>query len=252
MSINQIIAKLTGRALAPAVSAPPAQSHWAEYLEREFNNWSGNPRGVPAPEHVGHSQWPDYLEREFNKEGFRILEIGSHRRDRFSKASYTGFDFYAGENVDVVGDAHKLAGYFENGSFDLIFSSAVFEHLYMPWIVAEEISKLLKLGGHVFIETHFSFSSHERPWNFFQFSDVGLHALFNSGLGFEIVDGGMSNPMAAFFDRRSDPELHYISVSELYCHSEILCKKTRDVKGFEWRNLSIDQIVDGTRYPAPA
>jgi hypothetical protein len=226
-----------------------------DQMERDFNNWSGEPRGVAAPQHVGFGHWPDYLEREFNKPGLKILEIGSRNvtganwRDRFSQATYTGFDFYDGENVDFVGDAHKLSSYFEPGSFDLIFSSAVFEHLYMPWVVAEEISKLLKVGGQVFIETHFSYSSHERPWHFFQFSDVGLGALFNPGLGFETIDAGMSNPMVAFFDKRSEPFLHGVSVSELYCHSEILCRKTRDVSGFEWRDLSIDQVVGGARYP---
>lgn len=216
-----------------------------------------NKPSVPEPSNVGHSKWVDYLAREFNKEGLRILEIGSRNvtganfRKKFEKAIYTGFDFYEGENVDVVGDAHKLTTYFNENSFDLIYSSAVFEHLYMPWIVAEEINKLLKVGGYVFIETHFSFGSHERPWNFFQFSDVGLRALFNKGLGFELVDSGMSNPICGFFSERADKYLRYRSVSELYCHSEILCKKTLEVDRFEWRNLAIDEIVDGTRYPSP-
>jgi hypothetical protein len=71
------------------------------------------------------------------------------------------------------GDAHKLTTYFkEQEKFDLIFSSAVFEHLYMPWVAAMEIEKMLKAGGYVLIEAHFSFASHERPWNFFQFSQI--------------------------------------------------------------------------------
>jgi 2-polyprenyl-3-methyl-5-hydroxy-6-metoxy-1,4-benzoquinol methylase len=53
--------------------------------------------------------------------------------------------------VDIVGDAHKLSSYFENGKqFDIVFSSAVFEHFAMPWIVATEIAKILKVGGFVF------------------------------------------------------------------------------------------------------
>jgi predicted SAM-dependent methyltransferase len=100
-----------------------------------------------------------------------VLELGSRNvtgsnlRNRFSNTDYVGFDFYAGENVDIVGDAHKLSSYFANKEkFDLIFSSAVFEHLYMPWVAAVEIQKLLKVGGYVFIETHFSFS--EPFWKF--------------------------------------------------------------------------------------
>src|SRR5438128_842239 len=64
--------------------------------------------GIPPPKMVPHSKWVDYLSDNFNKPGFRILEIGSRNvtgvnfRTRFDKANYTGFDFYSGENVDVV------------------------------------------------------------------------------------------------------------------------------------------------------
>jgi SAM-dependent methyltransferase len=213
---------------------------------------------IAPPKLVSHTAWPDYLEREFNKPGIMVLEIGSrvvtgaNFRNRFSKADYVGFDYYAGENVDVVGDAHRLSEYFEAGEkFDLIFSSAVFEHLHMPWLVAEEIAKLLRVGGHVFIETHFSFVAHERPWNFFQFSEMGLRALFNAGLGFELVDYGMSNPIGGYFSRQAAPYLRYKPVRELYCHSEILCRKREDIKDFNWRSLDADAVVDGTRYPPP-
>ncbi len=187
---------------------------------------------IEEPESVSHNNWEKYLISKFNTNGTRILEVGSrnvtgaNRRSKFSNAEYVGFDFYDGENVDVVGDAHKLSDYFDDSDkFDLIFSSAVFEHLHMPWVAALEISKMLKIGGYVFIETHFSFSSHERPWHFFQFSDKGLRVLFNEALGFELVDGGMSNPITGYFSHRANWYLKYLPVLEMYCHSEILCKK---------------------------
>lgn len=110
-----------------------------------------------------------------------VLEIGSREvtsrsdaRKHFSEAEFVGFDNYPGANVDVVGDAHKLSSDFkQDEKFDIIYSSACFEHFAMPWVVALEIEKLLKVGGVVFVETHFSFSSHERAWNFFQFNDMG-------------------------------------------------------------------------------
>jgi 2-polyprenyl-3-methyl-5-hydroxy-6-metoxy-1,4-benzoquinol methylase len=171
---------------------------------------------------------------------------------QFDKANYIGFDFYPGENVDIVGDAHKLSTYFDRTQrFDLIFSSAVFEHLYAPWEVAIQIQKCLKIGGYVFIETHFSFRSHERPWNFFQFSDMGLRALFNNALGFELIEKGMSNPMGGYFTHHSDQAHRYKRVKELYCHSEILCKKNYDIENFNWSQVLVDDIVDKTRYPEP-
>ena len=108
---------------------------------------------ISEPDNVHHGMWETYLSREFNKPGIRILEIGSrvvtgaNLRHLFDEAEYIGFDFHDGKNVDVVGDAHKLSSYFsDEEKFDLIFSSAVFEHLHMPWIVAEEIDKVLKVG----------------------------------------------------------------------------------------------------------
>lgn len=129
-------------------------------------------KDVLIDKEIVHGEWHKYLKKNFDKEGMEILEIGSrvqtgaNFRNIFENANYTGFDIYVGDNVDVVGDAHCLTKYFDK-KFDLIFSSAVFEHLAMPWIVALEIIKLLKVNGHIFIETHYSYSSHERPWHFF-------------------------------------------------------------------------------------
>lgn len=211
---------------------------------------------ISQPDNVSHSDWVDYLSEHFNKPGLRVLEIGSrvvtgaNFRDKFDKAIYVGFDFHNGENVDIVGDAHNLSTYFTSEEkFDLIFSSAVFEHLHMPWIVAEEINKTLNIGGYVFIETHFSFSSHERPWHFFQFSDMALRSLFSDAMGYELIDSGLSNPILGFFAHSSDRYLRYRPVPEMYCHSEILVKKVKENKNFDWRNVDIDGIVEGTRYP---
>ena len=225
---------------------------------RYYSGLSAASNEVPSPQTVSHSNWINVLESEFNKEGMEILEIGSrvvtgaNFRARFSKANYTGFDFYAGVNVDVVGDAHKLSSYFpRDKKFDLVFSTAVFEHLHMPWVVAEEIKHLLKVGGCVFVETHFSFRAHERPWNFFQFSDMGLRALFNEALGFEFIDGGMCSPMRGYFAASAEEDLRYKPIRELYCHSEVFCRKVRDVSDFKWADCVLDDIVGDTRYPPP-
>lgn len=214
--------------------------------------------GISPPKFVAHCEWLSYLSANFNRKGLRVLEVGSRNvtgancRNQFSEAEYIGFDFYPGENVDVVGDAHKLSSYFVGQApFDLVFSSAVFEHLHMPWVVATEIQKVLRVGGFVFVETHFSYSSHERPWHFFQFSDMALRALFNDSLGFDLVDSGMSNPISGYFAHNADSYLRHAPVMELYCHSEILCRKRTEVDSFAWTSVGIDGVVDGTRYPAP-
>ena len=215
---------------------------------------------VPMSQTVSHRNWKEHIYQLGNKEGLRVLEIGSREvtgpsdaRTQFSKAEYVGFDYYPGRNVDVVGDAHHLSSYFpDRRQFDLIYTSACFEHFAMPWLVAVEISKLLKVGGTLFVETHFSFSAHERPWNFFQFSDMGLRVLFSNALGFECIEAGMSNPIVGRFSAFADKYLRYSPVRGLYCHSEYLGRKVRDVPSFDWSQVDMTEVVSGTTYPPPA
>lgn len=212
---------------------------------------------VPMATTVSHQNWQSYLFAKGNHPEMRILEIGSrevtsasHAREHFSKADYVGFDYYPGRNVDVVGDAHRLSSYFDpQERFDLIYSSACFEHFAMPWVVATEIAKLLKVGGEVFIETHFSFSSHERPWHFFHFSDMALRALFSEALGFECIEAGLSNPIVGRYSSLATPYLRNRPVRGLYCHSEYLGKKVRDVDDFDWSKVDLNQVVGETVYP---
>jgi SAM-dependent methyltransferase len=213
---------------------------------------------VPMSRIVGHTDYLDYLAEIGNHSGVRILEIGSREvtgksdaRARFSKAEYVGFDFYAGPNVDVVGDAHRLSEYFDDQKFDIVYSSAVFEHLAMPWIVATEIAKIMKPGGILFIETHFAHGSHERPWHFFQFSDMALRVLFSPALGFECIEAGASNPIIGRFSSLADKDLRFRPIQGLYCHSEYLGRKTREVECFDWNNIDVNEVVGGTKYPSP-
>lgn len=214
---------------------------------------------VPMSKIVAHQKWQEYLYANFNKKGLRILEIGSREvtaeseaRERFSNATYVGFDYYDGNNVDVVGDAHKLSSYFEGEEqFDLIYTSACFEHFAMPWLVATEITKLLKVGGTLFVETHFAYRAHERPWNFFQFSDMGLRVLFSDALGYECIEAGLSNPIVGRFSSLSDEYLRNKPIPGLYCHSEYLGKKVREVENFDWNTVNLNDVVGETKYPEP-
>jgi SAM-dependent methyltransferase len=198
-----------------------------------------------------------YLYEIGNKEGMRILEIGSREvtgksaaRKHFSNAQYVGFDYYPGENVDIVGDVHRLSSYFaEDEKFDIIYSLACFEHFAMPWIAATEIAKLLKVGGSLYIATHFSFSSHERPWHFFQFSDMGLKVLFSEALGFQCIEAGMGNPIVGRFSSLADGYLRDNPVTGLYCHSSYFGKKVSEVTDFDWSKVDLDDVVGNTNYP---
>ncbi len=214
---------------------------------------------VPMSNIASHQNWKNHLYQIGNKPGMRILEVGSREvtgksnaRKEFSQATYIGFDFYAGNNVDVIGDAHKLSSYFDGEEkFDIIYSNACFEHFAMPWVVATEISKLLKTGGTVFVETHFLFSSHERPWHFFHFTDMALKTLFPKALGFECIESGFSNPVVGRFSSLADRDLRNKPLKGLYCHIGYLGKKVKDIENFDWGKVDLADVVGDTKYPAP-
>ena len=139
-------------------------SHYSSYGQREGRLYEyiagkcspqdhllhSNPQTL-RPKFIDHEGTWKWLGENFNRKGLKVLEIGSRAvssdslwRSALPEVDYTGFDIQHGRNVDVIGDAHELSTYFEPNTFDVVMSFAVFEHLAVPWIVAEEISKVLK------------------------------------------------------------------------------------------------------------
>lgn len=207
----------------------------------------------PIPKMINLWNW---LPTFANKSDFTILEIGSREvvnKNRIRQvaplAKYIGFDVHPGKNVDIVGDAHRLTDYIPLQSVDLIISFAVFEHLAMPWVVAEEYSKVLKTGGIACTFTHFSFSEHELPWHFFQFNKRGLEVLFNQQLGFELIESGMGMPMIGRFAFDNAPKDVGKPIKNLYCSSYVISRKILSVDAnFCWRQ-ALDTVYKNTQYP---
>jgi len=100
---------------------------------------------------------------------------------------YITFDMVRGENVDVVGDAHKPP--FEDESFDTVISTQMFEHIEKPWVVASEIKRILKPNGVCIITAPFIVPYHADPHDFFRYTKEGLESLFKNE-GFKIEESG--------------------------------------------------------------
>lgn len=130
-----------------------------------------------------------------------VLEIGSRARSALTNRQhipphldYVGLDILPGPNVDVVGDAHRLAELFAGRRFVAAMSFSVFEHLAMPWKVALELNRVLEPGGLVFSQTHHTWPLHEEPWDFWRFSQTSWQTLFNPATGFEVVEAVCGEP----------------------------------------------------------
>lgn len=177
-----------------------------------------------------------------------LLEIGSRARSGsiyrgwFPDATkYVGFDVTEGENVDIVGDAHHLSRYITD-KFDHIFSIAVFEHLYMPWKVAIEMNRVMKVGGTALTISHFAWPLHEEPWDFWRYSKQAWGALFNKYSGFELLDSAYQYPAAVIPSYVADENTKVMSKGPAFLLSGCLVRKISAAQ--VWWNVEVAEILD--------
>lgn len=103
------------------------------------------------------------------------LEIGSGER-AVDHPNLVRMDVKLTAHVDVVGDAHAMP--FLPGSFDFVFSIAVFEHLRQPFVAADEIYRVLRDGGYICHDCNFVFAYHGYPHHYFNASLQGMEQVF--------------------------------------------------------------------------
>ncbi len=97
------------------------------------------------------------------------------------------FDIYGSAATQFIADAHQIP--LESGSADAVVIAAVLEHVLDPFLVAEEIHRILKPGGVVFAESPFLQQVHEGPYDFMRFTESGHRYLFRR---FEHIASGVS------------------------------------------------------------
>ncbi len=187
-------------------------------------------------------------------DGGRVLELGSRNRSGNVRKDwlrdeviYVGMDILEGENVDVVGDAHELSEHFPPESFRAVFAISVFEHLLMPWKVAVELNRVLEPGGTVFVGTHQSFPLHERPWDFWRYTDEGWSAIFNDATGFAIEQVAMGEP-ATIVPLVPHAVTNGVWEGAAYLISGVTARKTGPAR-VAW-DVGVTEILD-SGYPTP-
>jgi len=88
--------------------------------------------------------------------------------------------------VDFYCDAHNLP--LKSSVYDGIICTAVLEHTMYPEIAAQEISRVLKVGGFLYNELPFMQQVHEGAYDFTRYTLSGHRRLFNS---FSIINIGL-------------------------------------------------------------
>jgi SAM-dependent methyltransferase len=123
--------------------------------------------------------------------GQLVLDAGSGRapyRDLFAHARYETADFMAVKGKryveqDYVCDLAAIP--VEDARFDHVLLTQVLEHLPEPGRVLAELHRVLKPGGTLWLTAPLFYAEHERPYDFFRYTQYGLRHLLEAA-GFEV------------------------------------------------------------------
>jgi SAM-dependent methyltransferase len=136
---------------------------------------------------------------------------------------YIGVDFVKAKGVDVViTDPYSLP--FEDESVDVVVSSSCFEHSEFFWLLFNEILRILKPTGLLYINVPSNGSFHRYPvdcWRFYPDSGVALQnwgkrsgyncALLESFVGIRKNKADVWNDFVAIFVKDEKNSAKYIS-----------------------------------------
>ncbi|MDO8600851.1 MAG: class I SAM-dependent methyltransferase [bacterium] len=120
-----------------------------------------------------------------------IINLGSGTR-RYSD-EIINVDIFPFKNVDVVADARVLP--FRDNSVDMVISEFLLEHVPSPELVSQEISRIVKPGGYIYITVPFLHPYHGSPSDFKRWTWTALERDFSAFA--PLRTGVRAGPMSA-------------------------------------------------------
>lgn len=125
--------------------------------------------------------------------GELVLDAGAGRapyRDLFAHAKYETADFLAVKGKkytppDYVCDLGEIP--VEDARFDHVVLTQVLEHIPQPARVLAELHRVLKPGGRLWLTAPLFYAEHERPYDFFRYTQFGLRRLLEDA-GYEVLE----------------------------------------------------------------
>lgn len=146
----------------------------------------------------------DFMERagkSFSSDAL-VLDAGAGEGrffEEFSHTKYIGIDLAVGDldwdyqKLDVIGDL--IFQPFSDNSFDAVLCTQVLEHVKEPKKVIQNIYRILKPGGKLFLSVPQSWHQHQKPNDFYRYTSFGLDYLMTQAkFGVQSIE-----PMGGYF-----------------------------------------------------
>jgi len=171
-----------------------------------------------------------YLERLVPSVEGPVLEIGAKDygntqdfRSLYAGNEYRGVDLEAGPGVDAVVDLATGLGPLPEGHFALAICCSVLEHTPRPWVMAANITRLVRPQGWLYVAVPWVWRYHPYPDDYFRFSHRAIEALFPAFDWSDIVystnlateafavapgTGGFDDRLAVFVDTPAGKRKH--------------------------------------------
>lgn len=151
-------------------------------------------------------QFSQHLQKEYEGKNFKVLDVGSMGVNgtykelfSFPGVEYTGLDISTGPNVDIVPKDPYHWKEIKDHSFDIIISGQALEHVEYPWLIADEIARILKPGARAYLIAPSRGPQHRYPVDCYRYYPDGLKALAKWA-GLEVLDSGYYAQTTGFTD----------------------------------------------------
>jgi SAM-dependent methyltransferase len=115
----------------------------------------------------------------------RVLDAGAGEgrfKSYFTHTRYIGVDLAVGDQVwdygslDTVADLAHLP--FADGVYDAVICTQTLEHVKDPPRVIQELARVLRPGGQLFLSAPQSWYQHQKPHDYFRFTSFALAYMF--------------------------------------------------------------------------